>query len=153
MYRNAILVVDDDPNILTVMEMVFSCLGIDVKLASSGEDAIELMNEEPTSIVILDVEMPKMDGIKACQKIREISPSSIIVMVTGKILTDGELNVIFKHANAYFSKPVDIETFLSRLQVLMRDHYYCKMHGDGSRAKTSFHPFKERKKRFYRRYD
>lgn len=133
----SILFVDDDENTRDVMKTIFSILGITTRIASNGLEAIEKMKEKPSEIIFLDVEMPVMNGIDACKKIRSLYPHSAIVIMTGKELTNDEMEIIKSDANAYFTKPVDVALLLCRLQQMSRDFFYHAMHGDpSSRFKT-----------------
>ena len=68
--QKRILVVDDDPRLLHIVEMYLRIEGYDVKTASNGEDGLREVDNQQPDLVILDIMMPGMDGIEACKKIR-----------------------------------------------------------------------------------
>lgn len=78
-----ILLVEDDDRISRLERFVLEQVGYRVTCAGNGEEALELLPQTTRSLVLLDVMLPKMDGFMTCQKIRETSQVSII-MVTAK---------------------------------------------------------------------
>ncbi len=77
-----ILVVDDDPSIRTLYKEELEDEGYEVVVASSGEEAIRLFQDEKPDIVTLDILMPDMDGIQVLRKMKEINPRLPIIMST-----------------------------------------------------------------------
>jgi two-component system, OmpR family, KDP operon response regulator KdpE len=75
-----ILVVDDEPQITRVLRTLLSAHGYDVRVANDGEAALQIAGDWPPDLMITDLSMPKMDGIKLCRQFRESSKSSIIVL-------------------------------------------------------------------------
>jgi DNA-binding response OmpR family regulator len=77
-----ILVVDDDPSIRTLYKEELEDEGYEVVVASSGDEAIRLFQDEKPDIVTLDILMPDMDGIQVLRKMKEINPRLPIIMST-----------------------------------------------------------------------
>jgi len=77
-----ILVVDDDPSIRTLYKEELEDEGYDVVVASSGDEAIRLFQDEKPDIVTLDILMPDMDGIQVLRKMKAINPRLPIIMST-----------------------------------------------------------------------
>ena len=82
----SILLVDDEPNILLSLEFLMKREGYEVRTATDGEAAIQVVTEAPPDLILLDVNMPKRDGFEVCQTIRANShwKNVRIVMLTAK---------------------------------------------------------------------
>ncbi len=78
-----ILVVDDEPNVLRSMERVLGAAGYDVITASDPTEALELLTAESTPVIFLDLNMPRLNGLELCRRIRSMDPISIIYSFTG----------------------------------------------------------------------
>jgi two-component system, OmpR family, response regulator MprA len=78
-----ILVVDDDPNILSVLGRGLRFEGYDVQLAADGVEALRLARVEPPDLVVLDVMLPGMDGLEVCQRLRR-GTSVPLLMLTAR---------------------------------------------------------------------
>ena len=81
--KSSVLLVEDDPRVLRLEQMVLEKEGFSVVGAGSGEEALEMLAEITPSLIVLDVGLPGIDGFTACSQIREFSQVSII-MVAGK---------------------------------------------------------------------
>lgn len=104
--------------------------GYAVLEASDGKQAVELMRRNPdVSLVILDVMMPVMDGITACEKIRSFSKVPIL-MVTAREDEETEISGVRMGADQYISKPIKMRAFMERVRALLRR--------SGSRETMSF---------------
>ncbi|MBQ6551701.1 MAG: response regulator transcription factor [Lachnospiraceae bacterium] len=116
MYR--ILIADDDPSIVRVIKEMLKD-DYAVCSAGNGEDALRMVRNEKPDLIILDVMMPKMNGIEATVKIREISNSPILIL---SAKAEGSDRVIGLTAGAddYLVKPFYREELLARVQALLR---------------------------------
>lgn len=115
-----LLIVDDQPGIRLLLEEIFKPTGIMIALASNGKEALEQMEKQRPDCILLDMKMPGMNGVEVLREIRNISPQSIVMMMTAyseSELTEeaGRLGV-----DHYFTKPFDIfevrDTVLERLE-------------------------------------
>ena len=78
-----ILIVDDYPDIRTLLERAVLRDGHEVILAPDAETALELLEEAPVHVVLADIELPKMDGLALTEQIKEKNPSTEVIVVTG----------------------------------------------------------------------
>ena len=83
MATKKILVVDDEKSIRDLLEQAFSKKGYDVVTAASAEEALESQKRDTRWIVISDLNLPGMDGLELCKKIRADSPFAIVYAITG----------------------------------------------------------------------
>lgn len=68
-----VLVVDDDPDVRRLVEMKLTIEGIQPTLAVDGQDALDKLDHAPFDLVILDIMMPRLDGIEACRQLRQLA--------------------------------------------------------------------------------
>jgi DNA-binding NtrC family response regulator len=107
-------VVDDEDSVRRVLERFLSSIGHDAIMASNGEEALEKIREEP-AIVLLDYLMPEVNGIEVLEKIKEISPSTDVIMVTGVGGHKIGMESFEQGAFEFVTKPID----LARLKFLL----------------------------------
>ncbi|MCD4675808.1 MAG: response regulator [Desulfobacula sp.] len=107
-----ILVVDDDEAIINLLEQAFSRAGYDVKSAQSSESALELLQNEKIHVMFLDLNMPGMNGIELCRKIRKDMPMANIFAVTGYASLFELADCREAGFDDYFKKPVNIKTLV-----------------------------------------
>ena len=88
--RPCVLVVDDDPRLLQIIEMYLRLEGYDVTTAQNGEEALVRLTQQPIALVILDIMMPGMDGVEACRQIRANQATSAIPIVMCSALSADE---------------------------------------------------------------
>ena len=116
------MVADDNQDILALFSELLTLKNFDVVgKATSGREAIRVYKETKPAISFLDVAMPDGDGIYALEKIREIDPEAIVVMVTSDIspITAARLEQL--HASAVVYKPFDISDILKIVKGLLHD--------------------------------
>jgi two-component system, OmpR family, alkaline phosphatase synthesis response regulator PhoP len=114
-----ILIADDDPDLVEGLRWYLEAEGYQVIAASDGETAIEVFRSERPDLVILDVMMPKMDGIKACEVISRES-DALVMMLSAR---DGEIDKVRAlriGADDYVTKPFNTSELVARIQALLR---------------------------------
>jgi two-component system KDP operon response regulator KdpE len=119
MSTTTILVVDDEPQIRRVMRTTLSSNGYAVVEAKSGEEALEVLRKEHPDLVLLDVNMPGMGGLKACREIRDQSDLAII-MLTVRDTEHDKVLALDAGADDYVVKPFSMEELLARIRAALR---------------------------------
>lgn len=114
-----ILVVDDEALLVKGIRFNLQNEGYEVITGSDGCDAVRLMQEDPADLVVLDVMMPRMDGLTACSKIREFSDVPIILL-TAKAEDIDKLMGFDLGADDYLTKPFNILELKARIRALLR---------------------------------
>lgn len=104
-----ILIIDDDDLSLSAFDRSLSAIGHDCFLFNNAEDAIKSYGPDKHEIIISDVKMRPMSGIEVLKKIREINKDAIVILVTGYYEMNEALSAIKYKANAFFTKPVDMQ--------------------------------------------
>lgn len=102
-----ILVVDDEPANVALLDAFLSGKGYQTLTAFNGEEALQRVKEERPQVVLLDIQMPGMNGLEVLQRIREIDREVGVIMVTG--LHEEQIGQQALHLGAfdYVTKPVD----------------------------------------------
>lgn len=119
MNSTTILVVDDDSQIRRVMRTALSSHGYAIVEARNGEEALRKVREEHLDLVILDLNMPDMDGIEVCREIR-ISSSLPIIMLTVRGAEKDKVRALDAGADDYVVKPFGMEELLARIRAALR---------------------------------
>ena len=106
MANEKILVVDDDINICELLRLYLTKEGYQVTVANDGEEGLEKFNQVKPDMVLLDVMMPKMDGLEVCRRIRKAG-NTPVMMLTAKGETFDKVLGLELGADDYMVKPFD----------------------------------------------
>lgn len=117
-----VLIADDDPDILRFVEINLRLEGFDVSTAEDGDDALKIALRERPDLVLLDIMMPKMDGLEVCQMLRsDPRTSSIcIIMLTAKTMSAEKVVGLTVGADDYIIKPFDPLELVARVKSTLR---------------------------------
>jgi two-component system response regulator MprA len=115
-----ILVVDDDPKVLSLMQRGLGFEGYAVDLASDGVEALAISAERPPHLVVLDVMMPGLDGIEVCRRLRAGNRDLAILMLTGRASVPARIEGLDAGADDYLVKPFAFDELLARIRALLR---------------------------------
>ena len=108
-----ILVVDDELAILTAMEKVFSRAGYTAFLAETAEEALGILEKENINVMFLDLNLPGMNGVELCRKIRKDRPIAVIHAITGYASLFELSDCREVGFDDYFTKPANMEMLLT----------------------------------------
>ncbi len=114
-----ILVVDDAPQVRRVMRTSLSGQGYTVYEARNGEEALESLRNTPPDLILLDVNMPGMDGLAACREIRRSSAVPIIMLTVREAERD-KVAALDAGADDYVVKPFGMPELLARIRAALR---------------------------------
>jgi two-component system alkaline phosphatase synthesis response regulator PhoP len=117
-----LLLVDDEPDILEILSYNLSQEGYQIFTATNGLEALEKAKEIKPHLIILDVMMPEMDGIEACNELRKIPQlnSTIITFLTARSEDYSQLAGFEAGADDYMSKPIKPKVLVSKIKALLR---------------------------------
>jgi DNA-binding NtrC family response regulator len=113
MNTGKILAIDDEQFIRRLIRNEFSLEGFDVITAKSGEEGISLFNNDCFDLVLLDIKLPKMDGIETLRRIKKTSPDTEVIMITGFGDINSAVDCIKLGAADYVTKPFKLDELLA----------------------------------------
>jgi len=119
--KKRILVVDDDVNVLDQLKEYLTAEGYSVDTSETGGEAINKVGKSFFNLTLLDIKLQDMGGAEVLAKIREKSPRTIVIMVTGYPSLDNAVESISLGANAYIVKPIKPEELLQYIQSKLRE--------------------------------
>src|SRR5437016_14075104 len=117
--KKRILVVDDEQEITLVLRSGLAKHGYDVRVAGEGEAALELFQAWPPDLVVTDLSMPNMNGLKLCQRLREISSVPVIVLSVKRDEAT-KVEALDAAADDYVTKPFGMGQLLARVRAPVR---------------------------------
>lgn len=122
MSKTRILLVDDDPDILDVLEITLADENYEILKASDGEEAIRIIQSKPLDLILLDYNMPKMNGQQVCLKVKQdlLLRHIPVIMVTGKGEVSDKVGGINAGADDYIVKPFEPKELLARIRMILR---------------------------------
>jgi two-component system response regulator MprA len=115
-----ILVVDDEPQLRRALERALKLEGYEVLLAGDGEEALAAVAGKRPDAVVLDVLMPKLDGLGACRALRDRGDRTPVLMLTARDGVSDRVDGLDAGADDYVVKPFALEELLARLRALLR---------------------------------
>lgn len=119
MANEKILVVDDDANICELLRLYLTKEGYQVTVANDGEEGLEKFNAVKPDMVLLDVMMPRMDGLEVCRRIRKAG-NTPVMMLTAKGETFDKVLGLELGADDYMVKPFDAKEVVARIKAVLR---------------------------------
>jgi len=120
--RNKILIADDEPDILEIIEFNLQAQGYDVTTARNGDEALEKAKKISPDLIILDIMMPGKNGIEVCNLLRMIPAfkQTLIVFLTALSDESTEIKGLETGADDYITKPVSPKVLISKINALFR---------------------------------
>lgn len=111
-----VLLVDDERDFLAPLVKRLTRRSMDVRAAHSGEEALELLESDPAEVVVLDVKMPGMDGVRTLREIRNRHPLAEVILFTGHADLSTAVQGMEIGAFDYLMKPVGIDELVYKIQ-------------------------------------
>jgi two-component system response regulator ChvI len=117
--RQTIALVDDDRNILTSVSMALEAEGFDVRTFNDGDEALRGLSQKPVDLAVLDIKMPRLNGMELLAKLRQNSAMPVIFL-TSKDEEVDELMGLRMGADDYIRKPFSQRLLVERIRALLR---------------------------------
>ena len=118
--NNTILLIEDDPNIAELLEIHLSDLGYELVGARDGLRGLERFGDQEYALVILDLMLPKLDGLEVCKRIRAENKYTPILMLTSKSEELDKVLGLELGADDYLTKPFSIRELIARIKAIFR---------------------------------
>jgi two-component system response regulator MprA len=115
-----VLVVDDEPAVRRALERALRLDSYDVALAADGEEALDALASAPADAVILDIAMPRLDGLEVCRRMRQAGDRTPVLMLTARDAIDDRVQGLDVGADDYLVKPFALRELQARLRALLR---------------------------------
>ena len=119
---NRLLIIDDDIKLLNLLKNSFENENYIVQIASSGHEGIDLIKKSPSDIVITDLFMPDMNGIEIIKQIKELFPTTHIIIISGEFNKHGiNYDKIALHSGAEYAidKPIDLDKLFGIVEYML----------------------------------
>ncbi len=115
-----ILVVDDEPAVQSALSRALKLEHYDVSQAADGQEALEQLGASPYEAVILDIAMPRLDGLEVCRRLRQGGDRTPVLMLTARGEIDDRVAGLDAGADDYLAKPFALRELLARVRALLR---------------------------------
>ncbi|WP_042413087.1 response regulator transcription factor [Streptacidiphilus anmyonensis] len=115
-----VLVVDDEPALRDALESSLAFEGYEVLTASDGLEALDAVAEEQPDLVLLDIMMPRMDGLTAVRRLRGRGDTVPVLMLTARDAVGDRVTGLDVGADDYLAKPFELDELLARVRALLR---------------------------------
>jgi len=103
-----VLLVDDESEFVETLAERMRHRGMDVATSGTGREALDRLEKEPFDVVVLDLQMPGMDGLEALERIKRQKPDIQVVLLTGHATVEKSVEAMKKGALEFLEKPVDL---------------------------------------------
>ena len=114
-----IALVDDDRNILTSVSIALQAEGFATRVYSDGATALKAISDNPPDLAVLDIKMPRMDGLELLSRLRERTPMPVIFL-TSKDEEEDEAQGLAMGADDYIAKPFSLTLLIARIRAILR---------------------------------
>ncbi|MFW5975344.1 MAG: response regulator [Desulfosalsimonas sp.] len=114
--KAAILLVDDEEEFVNTLAERLEIRGFQPEVATSGQQAVELMEKRNFDVMVLDVKMPGMDGLQVMEKARTLRPDLPVILLTGHGSADDGVQGMHQGAFDFLMKPLDIDDLISKIR-------------------------------------
>jgi DNA-binding NtrC family response regulator len=124
-----ILIVDDDENIRKVLMAILEDKGYDMEAVGTAREAIKKTDKKFYNLALIDIRLPDMEGIDLLTKIRDTTPRMRKIIITGYPTLQNAVDAVNRGADAYITKPFDVERVLSTISEQLRKQEQEKKYG------------------------
>ncbi|KJK56822.1 response regulator transcription factor [Saccharothrix sp. ST-888] len=115
-----VLVVDDEPALRDALESSLAFEGYDVTTATDGYEALDAVDRDRPDLVLLDIMMPRMDGLTAVRRMRARGDTAPVLMLTARDAVGDRVTGLDVGADDYLAKPFELDELLARVRALLR---------------------------------
>ncbi len=117
-----LLIVDDEPLIRESLFEILRIQGYSVRIAATAEEALELMAQEPSDIILTDMKLPKMSGIELLEAVKEKYPQTGVILITGYGSIETAVDAMKKGAFDYITKPINDNEIKLTIRRIIQQH-------------------------------
>ncbi|MEY9839098.1 response regulator transcription factor [Streptomyces sp. 846.5] len=140
-----VLVVDDEPALRDALESSLAFEGYEVTTASDGLEALDAIAEKSPDLVLLDIMMPRMDGLTTVRRLRSRGDTVPVLMLTARDAVGDRVTGLDVGADDYLAKPFELDELLARVRALLRRNSIAQAAGVGGAAEDEVLAFEDLK--------
>ncbi|MFD5146368.1 response regulator transcription factor [Streptomyces sp. NPDC058401] len=129
--QQRILVVDDEPAVREALRRSLAFEGYGTQTAVDGLDALDKADSYAPDLIILDIQMPRMDGLTAARRLRAAGSTTPVLMLTARDTVGDRVTGLDAGADDYLVKPFELDELFARVRALLRRSSYAAAPGDG----------------------
>jgi len=118
--RGKLLIVDDEPSVRWALHRTLRAMGFEISEAADGDQALALLRTVRFDVVLLDISMPRMDGVSTCREIRKLTPLVGILMLTVRDSEAEKIEALDAGADDYVTKPFNVRELAARIRAAVR---------------------------------
>lgn len=115
-----ILIVEDEPSIVTLIQYNLTQAGFLTEVAFNGEEALEKMATKTYDLIVLDIMLPKKDGVEVCRQLRQEQNLTPVIMLTAKDTEYDKIHGLEIGADDYLTKPFSPKELIARIKAVLR---------------------------------
>ncbi len=115
MSREKVLLVDDEKDFLSALSERMQVRGMDVATATTGQQAIEMVTEDSYDAIVLDLQLPDIDGLETLKAIKATHPDAQIILLTGHATVEKGIEAMKIGATDFLEKPADLKTLTKKI--------------------------------------
>ncbi len=116
LFKGTVLVAEDTPLLQALLGHMLKKYGVQVLVANNGQEAVEIALQQQVDLILMDMQMPEMDGIEATRILRSTSYSAPIVALTANVMDDHRQRFLEAGANGFLAKPIDQQAIIEHLE-------------------------------------
>jgi DNA-binding NtrC family response regulator len=136
-----VLVVDDEPDMLRACRRILENKSHEVRTASDGPEALEMLQKEPVDLLVLDLRLPSMDGLTVMREARRLNPDMGILMITAYATLDTAVQAVREGAFDFIPKPFSMEQFEAVVERCLNYRRLVEQNWHGQRDNTEAFQF------------
>ncbi len=118
--RERVLLVDDDSRVLAALERALMIKGFDISTAECGTQALESIRRRIYDVIVLDIQMPDIDGVEVCRRLRDGGDRTPVLMLTARDGVQDRVLGLDVGADDYLVKPFALDELIARIRALVR---------------------------------
>src|SRR3989338_7800848 len=120
--KKKVLVVEDNPMNMILIKEILAANGFEVIEAYNGHDAIKRVSEEMPDLILMDLNLPKMDGVTATKILKSNTPSKAIpiVAITASAMKGDEEKILAEGFDGYIAKPIEMKKFMKDVALFIK---------------------------------
>ena len=127
-----VLIVEDDPSILKGLQMNIGLEGFGTVCAHDGEEALKLVRSHRPDIILLDLMLPRLDGIEVIKRLRVDDPETPVIVLSAKDQEGDKVLALSLGADDYVTKPFSVVEVIARIRAALRRRRRLKAGGEGA---------------------